>query len=172
MKFITRKRVCRKTLLIEKLWFLLWKRCETDSYKIKWICLTLRLGLTYWWYTSSAESVRLVNTFRFVAYVRLNLLQLKWLTVNFAPKCSKLREKTVQMLLICGLFVDMVDKVDTKYTINNGHTSGQEKILQTLGNKVQRKSLQRSQELWRTWIYACLKRFGHPLRTIMGRIMV
>ena len=53
-----------------------------------------------------------------VAYVRLNLLQLKWLTVNFAPKCSKLREKTVQMLLICGLFVDMVDKVDTKYTIN------------------------------------------------------
>ena len=66
--------------------------------------------------------MRLVNTVRFVAYVRLNLLQLKWLTVKFAPKCSELREKTVQMLLICGLFVDMVDKVDTKYTINKWGT--------------------------------------------------
>ena len=38
---------------------------------------------------------------------------------EFAPKSRKLIGKTLQMLLICGLFgVDMVDKVDTKYTIN------------------------------------------------------
>ena len=41
---------------------------------------------SYWWYISSAESVRLFNISRFVAYVQLNLLQLKWLTVNFAPE--------------------------------------------------------------------------------------
>ena len=46
-----------------------------------------------------------LSTFRFVAYVRLNLLQLKWLTVNFAPKSRKLIGKQYKCCLSAAYLV-------------------------------------------------------------------